>query len=95
VLTGNPNPTVFPLAGVTITAREPGILGDAPLTTLEITPEHVAVGLQYGAVAGWQPFIDWLAELQYRQHGRSIKEGWRLTVGLGSNDMIYKVLFTH
>lgn len=92
MLAGKPNPEVFPLTGLTLTAREPGAPADAPLSTLPVEAHHVAEGLQYGQVAGWQPFLDWLNELQRREHGRSSAEGWRLTCGLGSNDLIYKAI---
>lgn len=92
LLAGKPNPSVFPLAGLTLSAREPGAPVDAPLATLPLETGHLAEGLQYGAVAGWQPFLDWVTELQRREHGRDLKEGWGLTSGLGSNDLIYKAI---
>jgi tryptophan aminotransferase len=93
MLAGKPNPDLFPLVGITLSAREPAAAPGAAPATLPLDPAHLAAGLQYGGVAGWQPFLDWVAELQRREHGRALaQEGWRLTCGLGSNDLIYKAI---
>ncbi len=51
----------------------------------------LAQGLQYGETGGIPELRAWIDELQVRVHGRRQGEGWRTTVGSGSQDLICKV----
>lgn len=94
VLSGKPNPSTFPLTSVAIKARLP--TGDELAT--EISGAALAEGLQYGPTAGLPALIKWVYGLQAREHHREQGEGWRLSIGSGSQDVIHKVnrnLFFH
>jgi len=52
----------------------------------------LAQALQYGDTAGLRPLLDWLAGLQEVNHGRKRNEGWRISIGCGSQDLIYKAV---
>lgn len=51
----------------------------------------LAQSLQYGPTDGNQELREWLYGLQEKAHGRKRGEGWRISVGSGSQDLIYKV----
>ena len=57
----------------------------------EVSGKELAEGLQYGPTAGIPSLIDWVYGLQERNHGRKKGEGWRVSIGSGSQDVIYKV----
>lgn len=58
---------------------------------LELPESLLAEGLQYGATAGHPQLLNWLAGLQEYSHKRKVGEGWRISMGAGSQDLIYKV----
>lgn len=93
LLAGQPNPTTFPITSITFTARSPshGFGPEAPEETITMSPQAVAAGLQYGPTAGYPPMLEWAVGLQEKEHGRKQGEGWRVTMGVGSQDLIYKV----
>jgi tryptophan aminotransferase len=104
LLAGKPNPATYPITGITLqTLRPPSnppdpsvdsdadVFANAERVELEVEPAHVAAGLQYGPTAGFGPLLEWLGGLQEREHGRKPEgEGWRMTIGGGSQDLIYK-----
>ena len=47
--------------------------------------------MQYGPTAGLPSLQEWIYGLQEKMHGRKKGEGWRVTIGGGSQDVIYKV----
>ena len=53
--------------------------------------DDLAQGLQYGDTAGLKPLLDWIWGLQEVSHGRKKNEGWRISIGTGSQDLIFKV----
>jgi hypothetical protein len=65
----------------------------APPQTLTLTDAELAEGLQYGPTAGLPALRAWVEGLQALEHGRSAgkAEGWRVSVGIGAQDLIYKV----
>lgn len=89
LLAGKPNPTTFPLTKIQLTSRSPTNPGEEIVT--EISGAKLAEGLQYGPSDGIPDFLNWLYGLQERSHGRKRGEGWRISVGSGSQDVIYKV----
>lgn len=48
-------------------------------------------GLQYGPTAGLGGLVEWLEALQEAKHHRVRDGSWRVSVGSGSQDLIYKV----
>ncbi|KAK1222005.1 hypothetical protein PQX77_015184 [Marasmius sp. AFHP31] len=102
LLGGRPNPTTFPFTALSFTARapteDPSLLGPegGPRdddVQVNISPEDLALGLAYTDTAGIAELLGWLGELQERMHGRkSSVEGWRISVGTGSQDLISKAM---
>ena len=89
LLAGKPNAQTFPFRSFSFTAKSP--VEDDQDVTLTLDQGDLAEGLQYSATAGLPRLLDWLKGLQEHQHGRRKDEGWDITVGSGSQDLIYKV----
>jgi tryptophan aminotransferase len=93
LLTGKPNPGTFPFRTLSFTSQDP----EDHTKTIDhsLDPSLLADGLQYGPTNGLPRFIKWVTSLQEREHGRSgAGEGWRVSVGTGSMDMINKAVVT-
>ena len=90
LLAGKPNASTFPLTSIQLTSRSPTDASSEIKT--EISGAALAEGLQYGPTAGIPSLIDWVHGLQERVHGRKKGEGWKVTIGSGSQDVIYKVV---
>ncbi len=100
---GRPNPDTYPFERITLTIRSPleqrmaeaaagGAApngGDAPLQ-VEIEGADLDVALQYGPSAGLVKLRDQLEDMQSVIHKRE-KGGWSVTVGSGTQDLMYKV----
>lgn len=93
LLAGKPNATTFPLTSIQLKARSPTDPGQE--ITTELDGKTLAEGLQYGPTAGIPSLIDWVYGLQEREHGRKKGEGWRVSIGSGSQDVIFKVTWRH
>lgn len=89
-LAGKPNDAMFPFKSFSFTATCPSNPGE--VSTVSLSGPDLASGLQYGATAGLPRLIDWFVGLQERSHGRTRNEGWRLSVGTGSQDLIWKAV---
>lgn len=81
----------FPITAVHITIRNAADPIDAPETPLTLEKDMLAEGLQYGHTMGYRPLLDWLSGFQMYFHGRSQGEGWRISMGSGAQDLLYKV----
>ncbi|KAF8606422.1 PLP-dependent transferase [Ceratobasidium sp. AG-I] len=57
---------------------------------ITIPPAQLAAALQYGPTSGHPDLIQWVYTLQVAQHGRHKGEGWRVSIGGGSQDLLYK-----
>lgn len=90
LLAGKPNSATFPLTSVTIKSRSP--TDPSAEVTTEINGKALAEGLQYGPTAGLPDLSEWVYGLQEREHGRKKGEGWRLSIGSGSQDVIHKAI---
>jgi len=90
LLVGKPNTASFPITSLSFTAQDPN--DPAKDIPIQLTPEELELGLQYSATAGIPQLVDWLYELQEVVHGRKQGEGWKLSVGNGSQDLIYKAV---
>ncbi|KAL0568683.1 hypothetical protein V5O48_013298 [Marasmius crinis-equi] len=104
LLTGKPNESTFPFTSLSFTARGPtknpsllGPAGGVRNTDIKVTidSEDLAMGLQYTDTAGIPGLLRWFEGLQEKMHGRKASdEGWRISVGAGSQDLIYKAINT-
>lgn len=90
MLAGKPNSSTFPFTSIQLTARSP--TDPTKEEILTIGPKELESALQYGPTAGIPSLLEWIWGLQEFSHGRKRNEGWRPSVGAGSQDVIYKVL---
>lgn len=93
LLAGKPNDAMFPFQSFSFTITDP--FHSSQSIPVSLTGADLAAGLQYGPTAGLPRLTEWFVGLQERVHGRKLSEGWRLTVGNGSQDVIFKVGATH
>ena len=77
------------MTSIKLTSRSPTNPDEEIVT--EVSGKALAEGLQYGPSDGIPDLLNWLYGLQERSHGRKRGEGWRISVGSGSQDVIYKV----
>ncbi|KAJ6512618.1 PLP-dependent transferase [Mycena sanguinolenta] len=94
LLAGKPNPTTFPFTSFNFTACGPPT-EDGQFTEdiqLTLSGAELAAGLQYGPTAGFPQLVDWLYDLQRSVHGRERGEGWTISVGSGSQDLLNKTI---
>ncbi|KAJ3968503.1 TdiD protein [Lentinula raphanica] len=92
MLAGKPNPNLFPLVSLTMKVRSSEHRNDDALTELSLDGKDLEVALQYGPTAGTPELVKWLTDLTCHLHGSQLDEGWRVTVGSGSQDLLYKAL---
>lgn len=88
MLAGKPNPSLFPIKSISVTVRSP-VTGEE--TVLPIAGDILDEALQYGPTNGTPAVVQWLKGLQERAHHRSQSPDWDLTLGAGSQDLLYKV----
>lgn len=89
MLAGKPNPSTFPFSSVTV-AIKPAVPGGETIS-LTLDGDTLTEGLQYGATDGLTGLVNWVTELQTLVHKRKPNKSWRVTIGSGSQDLIYKV----
>ncbi|KIM40662.1 hypothetical protein M413DRAFT_446079 [Hebeloma cylindrosporum] len=90
LLAGKPNASTFPFSSLSFNARSPTHPDEE--STLTIDGAELEQGLQYGDTAGLKSLLDWIQGLQELNHGRKKDEGWRISIGSGSQDLIYKAV---
>ncbi|PFH46195.1 hypothetical protein AMATHDRAFT_77778 [Amanita thiersii Skay4041] len=90
LLAGKPNGSMFPFTSFNFTARSP--INPDKETHLTIEGKELEASLQYSATAGLDELVGWLHGLQEKMHGRKRGEGWRISVGSGSQDLIFKAV---
>ncbi|KAJ4470462.1 PLP-dependent transferase [Lentinula aciculospora] len=96
LLAGKPEPSTFPFTSLSFTAKDPTD-GNTEIT-IAIPRNELTPGLQYSDTAGLPDLLKWITALQElshgRKHGRNVsgegEEGWRVSMGTGSQDMISK-----
>lgn len=93
LLAGKPNPDTFPITSLSFTARSPTNPGTDVSYT--ITGPSLSEALQYSATSGLPSLVAWMAGLQEVSHGRKEDEGWRVSIGSGSQDLLYKASGRH
>lgn len=89
LLAGKPNDAMFPFKSFSFTIASPE--DPSQDRSVSLSGKDLSAGLQYGATGGLPRLAEWLMGLQERSHGRKSGEGWKLTIGTGSQDLIYKV----
>ncbi|KAK7006209.1 PLP-dependent transferase [Favolaschia claudopus] len=95
LLAGKPNPTTFPFTSLSFTAHAPPSEDGKPAghdIAVKVSGSDLAAGLQYGPTNGMTPLVDWFSDLQRAVHGRERGEGWALSVGSGSQDLLSKAI---
>lgn len=82
---------MFPFAGsMSWTSRDPH--NPEKIETLTMDEDLLKLGLNYSETPGLLQMRQFLEEMQEDEHGRlKEEEGWRVTVGPGSQDLISKV----
>ncbi|KAH9831639.1 PLP-dependent transferase [Rhodofomes roseus] len=88
LLAGKPNSETFPITSLQFNIRDPFTPNGE--TTMQLSEEELNIGLQYTLTSGLPDLREWIFGLQERLHGRRKGEGWTVTVGAGSQDMIFK-----
>lgn len=98
LLAGKPNPDTFPLSAITLEIKPKG--NNTEPVRVRIDGKALSDGLQYGPTAGIKELNDWLVDWQVRVHEREVvkpgqekdgKSPWRVSVGMGSQDLLTKV----
>ncbi|KAI0750181.1 PLP-dependent transferase [Daedaleopsis nitida] len=89
LLAGIPDASIFPITSLQFTLRDPVSREDVPIT---LTDAELSRALQYSGGKGLPDLIDWFVGLQEFSHGRRRGEGWDITLGAGSSDLLYKVI---
>ncbi|VDC07611.1 unnamed protein product [Peniophora sp. CBMAI 1063] len=90
LLAGKPSGSMFPFTSVTFGTRDP--TNPDREYKLDVAPDLLGQGLQYGGTDGIPPAVEWLTMLQETEHKRNRNEGWRVSVTAGSQDAIYKAV---
>ncbi|KAF9533943.1 pyridoxal phosphate-dependent transferase [Crepidotus variabilis] len=94
LLAGKPNASSFPFTSFSFTVTSPtsSSLSTSPETKLTIDGAELAEALQYSDTAGLKQLLEWTTGLQTFSHQRELGEGWRISVGSGSQDLLYKAV---
>ncbi|KAF5380710.1 hypothetical protein D9757_007059 [Collybiopsis confluens] len=90
MLAGKPDPS-FSLVSFSMKVRSPSPQIDNSSTELSsLDGEDISTALWYGPTAGTEELPQWLTGLTYHSHSCLSDEGWRVTVGAGSQDLLYR-----
>ncbi|KAG8213340.1 hypothetical protein J3R82DRAFT_11823 [Butyriboletus roseoflavus] len=81
---------MFPFESFSFTITDPSHSSQS--IPVSLTGADLVSGLQYGPTAGLPRLNEWFVGLQERAHGRKRSEGWTLTIGNGSQDVIFKAI---
>jgi tryptophan aminotransferase len=63
-------------------------------TAITIDDDRIEEALQYGHTSGHPDLVKFFTEMQTRFHGRKKNPSWRISVGAGSQDLLYKAFQT-
>ncbi|KAJ7663242.1 pyridoxal phosphate-dependent transferase [Mycena polygramma] len=95
LLAGRPHASTFPFESITLNLK-PALAGmPAPTDgadpfTITLENDELNEALQYGQTAGVGRLITWIEEFQTHVHKRVLDESWSVTIGAGSQDLMYK-----
>lgn len=90
MLAGKPHPQTFPFEYIQLGVRSPGSAPGESVKDLRIDDEYLDAALQYGLTSGYPELVEWITKLVQRVHSRNVGEGWRVSIGPGSQDLLYK-----
>ncbi|KAJ6583625.1 pyridoxal phosphate-dependent transferase [Mycena vulgaris] len=95
LLAGRPNPSTFPFESITMKLKPmlagmPAPTGEDDSFTLTLEGDVLNEAFQYGGTAGVPRFLDWLEAFQTHVHKRVQDGTWTVSVGSGSQDLMYK-----
>ncbi|KAI0342591.1 PLP-dependent transferase [Trametopsis cervina] len=90
LLAGKPHPSTFPFKSFSMVLRD--AVDPEKEIPVQLTQEELEIGLQYSAGNGIPSLIEWVYGLQEIAHGRKKGEGWTVSIGSGSQDLIYKAV---
>lgn len=91
LLAGKPNASTFPIMSFSVDVRSPD--PSAPIIeTLKIEGSTLNTALQYGQSRGDAELIKIFFELQEELHGRKKDDSWRISIGAGGMDILYKAV---
>lgn len=90
MLAGKPNPSLFPITSISVTIRSPTADGSVE-KVIDIQGSELQEALQYGATQGLPDMHRWFKGLQVAAHDRVPSSDWELSIGCGSQDLLYKV----
>jgi tryptophan aminotransferase len=89
LLAGKPHDAMFPFKSLSFNIASPA--DPAQEQSISLSGKDLAAGLQYAPTGGLPRLLKWFIGLQALSHGRKSGEGWSLSIGSGSQDLIYKV----
>ncbi|KAJ7676697.1 pyridoxal phosphate-dependent transferase [Mycena polygramma] len=92
---GNPHPSTFPFDSVTLKLKPtlagmPAPTDGADMFTITLENNEVNEAFQYGETEGMGRLITWIEEFQTHVHKRVLDKSWSVTIGAGSQDLMYK-----
>jgi tryptophan aminotransferase len=92
LLAGKPNLSTFPIRSISMSIRSPV----PPFTETMVHIEHDRMNeaLQYGPTTGHKDLVNFLVRMQTKLHSREKDASWRLSVGAGSQDLLFKAYTT-
>ncbi|KAF8630898.1 hypothetical protein AX17_005256 [Amanita inopinata Kibby_2008] len=89
MLVGKPNPVTFPFTSLSVGVRDADTSNTKEIT---LTNEELTAGLQYSFTRGMPVLLEWITNLMKQVHGGKDNEGWRVSLGPGSQDLLSKTL---
>lgn len=92
LLAGKPNASTFPITSFSMDVKSP--ISPFTPTTIKIQDGELTEALQYGPSKGHHKLIDLLTDLQVDIHARKKDPSWRISIGAGGSDIIYKIVLT-
>lgn len=92
LLAGKPHDAMFPFKSLSFNIASPA--DPAQEQSISLSGKDLAAGLQYAPTGGLPRLLKWFIGLQALSHGRKSGEGWSLSIGSGSQDLIYKAVNT-
>lgn len=89
MLVGRPNPHTYPFESISMSVKSP-YGADSQSTKIELAGDDLFEALQYNQSWGLPSLVQWLTKLAQRLHAMAPNDGSRVSVGAGSQDLIYK-----
>lgn len=90
LLAGKPNAAMFPFKSLSFNITSP--TDPSQEQSISLSGKDLSDGLQYCDTGGLPRLQKWFMGLQALSHARKSGEGWSLSIGGGSQDLIYKAV---